>query len=96
MKLYKTNKYNNNIEEREVTKVTDKSIFYIYKNTNTGKETDERELKVTNYNIWHDTKGDAIEFLINRSEKKVEYHKRELSKSITELEELRTLAITNQ
>ena len=89
MKVYRTYKYDNRIEEREVTKVTDKWIFYVRRDSYNGKEINERELKITNYHIWHDTKEAAIGFLIKGAEGRIEFHERELSKAKSELEEMK-------
>ena len=58
MKVYRTNTWSNQIEEKEVIETNDKSIFYLnYK----GKRT--RDARVSNYTVWHDTKEQAIEHL---------------------------------
>ena len=65
--MFKTTNYDNDIEVREITRVTDSCVFYLGLK---GKE--ERELKETNYHVWHDTKEAAILHLKNKWIREIE------------------------
>ena len=66
MKMYKTS-YGLQIEEREITRKTEKCVFYL---TIRGKE--QKELIQTVYHLWHETKLDAANYLLEKAEKEVE------------------------
>lgn len=61
MKMYRILSYSTEVEEREIIKVTDKSVFYI---TSRGRE--DRELKCSNYYKWFNTREEAVEALKKR------------------------------
>ena len=59
MKMYKTNTWHTVIKEYEVTKTTDKQLFYVSENGNTM-----REAKNSQYAHWFDTRKEAIKHLL--------------------------------
>jgi hypothetical protein len=65
-KMYRTSKYNYNIEEFTVVKVTEKSVTYLRRkwvlgNIDSDEFVEDRQLKITNWYNWHDTLQDAID-----------------------------------
>ena len=69
MKMYRTTSYSTIIEEREITKVTDKSVFYLVPS---GRE--DRELISSGCVNWFNTRIEAVDFLKNRISKAIESH----------------------
>lgn len=67
--MYRIMSYSTKIEEREIVKVTDKSVFYL---NSRGRE--DRELKCSNYYKWFDTREDAVETLKKRISLAIESH----------------------
>jgi len=71
--MYKTGNYDNTIQEVTVSKVTDKSVFWIDQRGN-----EVRELRWTNYYVWHETKELAIAHLKLKWQRQVEAAERTL------------------
>lgn len=68
------------IEELEVIKETDKQIVFVSKSGYTN-----REAKITYFTSWHNTKEDAINYLIAEEQTKIddklrqiEYHRKNI------------------
>ncbi|HRP30507.1 MAG TPA: hypothetical protein PKV73_01380 [Agriterribacter sp.] len=80
MLMYKTAKWSEKIEEREVLKTTDKSVYF------TAHNREQKELKHTSYYDWHDTKQDAVNFLKKRYLSKIEYAEKEIAEAKRNLE----------
>ena len=81
MKKFRAN-YGTRIEEFEVTKETDKQVVYI---NNMGREI--REAKKSDWASWHNSKEDAVNFLISKEQakideklKQIQYHKDNMNK----------------
>lgn len=92
MKVYKTGKYDNYIEEKEITKATVNYIFY----PNWNGEKEDREAKVTQYSIWHDSKENAIAYLEELWLNKIEAANKEIEDLNKKLKELNELKNNNQ
>lgn len=69
MMKYKTERWSHDIQEAEVTKDTDLSVFLA---------DGSRELKVTQYHQWHDSREEARSHLIGRLEANALGFEREL------------------
>jgi len=65
--MYKTKQGYVTIEEKEITRKTEKTIFFI---NSRGKE--EREAINSYYGIWHNTFNEAQNYLLNRIDKDIE------------------------
>jgi hypothetical protein len=66
MKKFRAN-YGTKIEEFEITKETDKQVVYT---NEMGCET--REAKVSDCASWHNSKEDAVNFLISKEQAKID------------------------
>lgn len=86
VKMYRTTDYKNEIIEKEFIEVSDKSVYWI--NERTGKKA--RELISTNYYIWHKSKEEAVLWLKNRLEKKIEIAEDNIKRARQALSELET------
>ena len=87
VKMYRTSNWGNEIIEKELIEVSDKSVFWI--NERTGKK--DRELISTNYHIWHKSKEEAIEWLKNKWERQIKTAESSISNSRQMLSELGSL-----
>lgn len=58
----------NKIEEFEVIKETEKQVVYINER---GRS--EREAKTADWQSWHNSKEEAIEFMVDRKRKEIEH-----------------------
>lgn len=81
MKKFRAN-YGTKIEEFEIIKETEKQIVY---KDQFGRES--REGEISGYSSWHDTKEDAINYLIHKKQveidncvSRIEYYKTEIEK----------------
>ena len=66
MKMYKAWMYDR-IDEYEVTKITDKSVWFLYP----GNTKPSMERRYTNDASWEKTREEAKAFLVNRSQQRV-------------------------
>jgi hypothetical protein len=80
MIMYKTEKWSNKILELEVLKSTDKTVTYM------RGERQDRELLVSSYHYWHNTKEDALNHLKQRYLSKIEYAEKEIAEAKKNLE----------
>ena len=76
---YRTTSNFKEIEKREITRETEKNIFYIY-TYHDGTKQEVRELKRSTYQNWHNSFEDAREFIIKRLTSNLDY----LNSQITE------------
>lgn len=65
MKMYRTSSWDYKIEELEVVKKTDKTVTFIEKYMSRAPQ-ELRESLHSSYRDWHETKEDAVNFLLNR------------------------------
>jgi len=84
--MFKTNTYSFRIEERECTKVTDKSIYWI---NDSGKE--ERALISSSWVDWHRTKEEAVNFMIKIKENAITRHNSDIEKLRAEINKIKEL-----
>lgn len=82
MKKFRAN-YGTRIEELEVVKETEKTIVYI---DMFGKE--QRDYKVSSWNTWHDSKTEALNFLVNKKQKEIEHLYSQIKYKEEELENI--------
>ena len=69
MKMYKISSYGDSIEEVEITRKSDSSVWFIYRNS---------ERRESN-NYYFDTWDEAKDAIITRERKEVERYERQLS-----------------
>ena len=62
------------IEEFEVVRTTDKQVVYIAEN---GSE--QRENKYSDWRTWHESKEEALDFLINKQKMAIEHTENRLN-----------------
>ena len=87
MKYYKTGGYKTDIEEVEVTRVSDKCIWVVDNSTwakHKGK-TDSREYKKTSYRQYHETWKEAHQHLFYKAETKLRNLKNSVDRAEAEL-----------
>ncbi len=82
MKKYKTTSWSDNIEEVEIIRETDKSVF------NMGWRGEERSAKSSEYCIYHNTWSAAHGYLVGRTQTKINGFRSRLEKEEEELEKL--------
>ena len=86
MKKFRAN-YGTRIEELEVTKETDKQI--VYKRKEDGREV--RESKVSDWASWHETKEDAVNFMVSKQQLKIDEHLKQIEYCQERIETIRSL-----
>lgn len=82
MKVYGTS-YGNEIREKAITRKSDKNIFFI---NHSGNE--ERQRIDTSYSKWHNSKQEAIDYLIDRTQYAIKSKKEQIQKLEQDLEKL--------
>jgi len=86
MKMYKISTIGNfEIEEFEVIKKSDKSVWFKRTNKITGKIINDRELKKTMYYKWVDSYQEARNYIIDRLKFRIAGHKNRAVIAETEL-----------
>ncbi len=83
MKKYKTTSWSDNIEEVEIIRETDNSVFRVEYE---GRE--KRSLKTTSYNIYHNTWSAAHGHLVDKTQKEINSLRSRLARKEKELERL--------
>ena len=86
MKMYKVSLFINcKISEEEVTRVTEKSVWFEYVSKLSGKTETRRELKSTEYDEWFESYQEARNYVITRLKNKVSSFMKQAEKAQTEL-----------
>ena len=95
MKRYRTSKYSIEIEEFELVKETEKTIWFKNPIQRWASEEitlrEEKELKETIYNTWHDTFEDAKNYLVQREKNRIEFLLKEIEISSKKIEKINQL-----
>lgn len=86
MKMYKTGGWKSLIEEVEVVRANEKSVW-IMSNWR-GQNKEERSARETNYSRYFDTKEEAKAFLTERCNKTIESAKRTIARAEDELKSI--------
>ena len=80
MKMYRTNNYDLEIQEREITKETGHYLFWLL----TDGRRERREMRVGPYHKWHESRRDALDYLHQQAIKKATNAQRMLDKATEE------------
>ena len=83
IKMYRVGRYDMGIQERELTKVTPKTVFWA--GDWFGKPREERELKQSEWANWFDTWAEAKEFLLKRERHDLNKHKLGMEKAASKI-----------
>lgn len=83
--MYQTNKWSNNITEKEIIKSTDKTVTYLLGNR------EYRENIISNYHRWHKTKDDAINCLKEKYLSRINWAEKEITEAKKNLELLTSI-----
>lgn len=86
MKKFRINNWKIQIEEREIVKETDKTVFFL---TSSGRE--DREAKISGYARWFDIRQEAIDFMRVRVENNIKNLRANIEKQEKELQEIAAL-----
>ena len=81
MKMYRTNNYDLEIQEREITKETGHYLFWLL----TDGRRERREMRVGPYHKWHESRRDALDYLHQRAIKKAVEGQRLLNEAAYEI-----------
>jgi hypothetical protein len=85
--MYRTRHFEDvKIEEFEIAKSSEKSVFYFKQNGSV-----DRELRYASYHTWHESKQDAITYLKNRLMSRIERLEDQILKAKESLLKLETL-----
>ena len=84
MKMYRTKSYSNRIEEVEIVRSTEKSVW-VTREDIFGEKNKIRCLKMSDYEKYWDTYKEAKQYLIKRYENVIESLKKRLQEARSEL-----------
>lgn len=86
MKKFRSN-YGTIIDELEVIKETEKQV--VYRRKDDGREI--REAKVSNWASWHETKEDAVNYMIEENQVKINELKKQIDVCTEKIKTIRSL-----